>query len=73
MVLSSDPETIWDELDENATELTEPSWPCNGGSISTPVLASQIRIVLSRDPEMTLDPSVENATDQIQVSCPCSG
>jgi hypothetical protein len=44
------------------------SWPRSGGSISTPVFASQTRMVLSSDPETILDPSCENATDVTQSS-----
>ena len=49
------------------------SWPRRGGSILTPVLASQTRIVLSNDPEMILDPSGENATDKMELSWPRRG
>ena len=63
MVLSPDPEMIFDPSDENATEEIQRSWPRRGGSISIPVLASQTRMVLSSDPEMILDPSGENPTD----------
>src|SRR5882762_4658019 len=73
MVLSLDPETIWDPSGENPTERIQKSWPRKGGRISTPVLASQTRMVLSSDPEIILDPSGENATERIQSPWPCSG
>src|SRR5260370_133111 len=63
---SHDFEIILNPSGENATERIESSWPRGGVSISTPVLASQTRMVLSSDPETILDPSGENATERIQ-------
>ena len=54
--------------DENDVEIIPLSWPRRGGSIPSPVLASQIRMVLSSDPEMILDPSGENAMDRTESS-----
>jgi hypothetical protein len=54
---------ILDPSGENATDKILDLWPRRGGSISTPVLASQTQIVLSKDPEMILDPSGKNATE----------
>ena len=62
MVLSPDPDMIFDPSGENTTEEIQ-SPPRMGGRTSMPVLASQTRVVLSDDPEMTLDPSSENATE----------
>src|SRR5258705_13652672 len=66
-------ESIFDPLGENTTELNQSSWPRRGGSISTPVLASQTRMVLSRDPETILDPSGENATERTELLWPLRG
>ena len=67
IVLSEDPEVIFDPSGENATENITPSWPRRGGSISVPVLASKTRMVLSEDPKMIFDPSGENAMERIQL------
>ena len=72
MVLSYDPEMIFDPSGENATEIIMEPWPRRGGSILIPVLASQTRMVLSEDSEMILDPSDEKATELTIFSWPRS-
>ena len=50
MIPSSDSEIMLDPLGENATERIQVSWPRRGGSISTPVVASQSRTICQKTP-----------------------
>ena len=54
--MSSDPETIWDPLGENATKESS-----HHGLAGVTVLASQTRMVTSSDPEIIADPSGQNS------------
>src|SRR3954449_8616098 len=47
--------------------------PSNGPATSSPVCASQIRIIMSSEPETTCLPSPENPTDLTQSVCPSNG
>jgi len=48
---------------ENATDMTQDLCPSSGGRSSSPVSASQSRMVLSPDADAMHLPSGENATD----------
>ena len=61
-VLSKDPDATSFESGENATDLTQPSWP-SSVCCNVPVSADQSRTVLSKDPDATSFESGENATE----------
>jgi hypothetical protein len=68
MVVSEDPDAIFDPSAEKATQSTERSWPSSGGSSLTPMLASHARIVASPDLDTIIDPSGESATQETYLS-----
>ena len=70
IVLSSEPDKIYQPSCENATELTPRVCPRKGPDNSPPVLASQTLIVLSCEPDTIRLPSFEKATERTRPVCP---